>query len=65
MSDGNFNKALLPKTSYQSGLRAGKAIMKKLAIEKFEESLEEIISIQDVQDKEKLILQFKQKLESE
>lgn len=65
MSDGNFNKALLPKTSYQSGLRAGKAIMKKLAIEKFEETIENIIGSQEKEEKERLLLLFRQKLESE
>ena len=32
MSDGNFNRNLLPYKNYQSGLRAGKAQMKIRAI---------------------------------
>ena len=37
MSDGNFNRALLPHTPYSSGLKAGKALMRMWAIESFEE----------------------------
>ena len=33
MSDGNFNRALLPHTPYASGLKAGKSMMKMKAIE--------------------------------
>ena len=35
MSDGNFNRALLPHTPYASGLKAGKSMMKMKAIEAF------------------------------
>ena len=31
MSDGNFNRQLLPKTDLSSGLRAGKAQMRQKA----------------------------------
>ena len=37
MSDGNFNRALLPHTPYASGLKAGKAIARNKAIEAFDE----------------------------
>ncbi len=33
MSDGNFNRALLPKNELATGLRAGKAQMRQKAIE--------------------------------
>ena len=33
MSDGNFNRALLPHTPYASGLKMGKAQMRKRAVE--------------------------------
>ena len=35
MSDGNFNRSLLPHTPYHSGLQAGKAIMHMQAIKAF------------------------------
>lgn len=35
MSDGNFNRALLPHTPYASGLKAGKSMMKMKAVEVF------------------------------
>lgn len=37
MSDGNFNRQLLPKTELSSGLRAGKAQMRVKAEKAFEE----------------------------
>ncbi len=33
MSDGNFNRALLPKNELATGLRAGKAQMRQRAVE--------------------------------
>lgn len=35
MSDGNFNRQLLPKTELSSGLRAGKAQMRAKALDAF------------------------------
>ena len=35
MSDGNFNRSLLPHTPYHSGLQAGKAMARMQAIETF------------------------------
>ncbi len=35
MSDGNFNRALLPSTPYGSGLRMGQQQMRSRAIEAF------------------------------
>ena len=37
MSDGNFNKALLPHTPYASWLKAGKAIARMKALEAFDQ----------------------------
>ena len=37
MSDGNFNRALLPHTPYESGLKMGKAMARKYAAEVFAE----------------------------
>ena len=39
MSDGNFNRALLPSTPYASGLKTGKAMGRMKAIEAFSEWL--------------------------
>lgn len=39
MSDGNFNRALLPHTPYQSGLQAGKSMGRMHALEAFKEYL--------------------------
>lgn len=39
MSDGNFNRALLPHTPYASGLKAGKSMARMKALEAFEEWL--------------------------
>ena len=39
MSDGNFNRALLPHTPYQSGLKAGKAMGNMHALEAFKDYL--------------------------
>ena len=41
MSDGNFNRALLPHTPYASGLKAGKAMARQKAIEAFDEWVSE------------------------
>lgn len=35
MSDGNFNRSLLPHNPYHSGLQAGKAMARMKAIEAF------------------------------
>ena len=39
MSDGNFNRALLPHTPFQSGLQAGKSLCRMQAIEAFKDYL--------------------------
>ena len=41
MSDGNFNRALLPHTPYQSGLKAGKSMARMNALEAFKDYLRE------------------------
>lgn len=40
MSDGNFNRALLPHTPYASGMKTGKAIARMKAMEAFTEWLQ-------------------------
>lgn len=41
MSDGNYNRNLLPYHQYLSGLKAGKAQMRTLAIQAFHQWMEE------------------------
>lgn len=41
MSDGNFNRSLLPHTPYHSGLQTGKAKARMKAVEAFREILGE------------------------
>lgn len=41
MSDGNFNRALLPHTPYQSGMQAGKSMARMHALESFRQYLRE------------------------
>ena len=43
MSDGNFNRQLLPKTELSSGLRAGKAQMRAKAEQAFEQVVNDFI----------------------
>lgn len=42
MSDGNFNRALLPHTPYASGMKAGKQMAKMYAVKLFRETLNRI-----------------------
>ena len=37
MSDGNFNRSMLPSNSYQSGVRAGRSQMRIKAIQLVDE----------------------------
>lgn len=39
MSDGNFNRCLLPHTPYHSGLQTGKSMARMKAIEAFKDYL--------------------------
>ena len=62
MSDGNFNRSMLPSNSYQSGVRAGRSQMRIKAIQLVEELLtEELVNID--KDKQAEFLQlFRQRL---
>ena len=44
MSDGNFNRQLLPNTDLSSGLRAGKAQMKMRAEQAFNEIVDTFLT---------------------
>lgn len=55
MSDGNFNRQLLPKTELASGLRAGKAQMRTKAEQAFKAFIEEEMSdLSNEQKKQKI-----------
>lgn len=42
MSDGNFNRALLPHTPYASGMKAGKQIGKMRAVALYKQSIQQL-----------------------
>lgn len=43
MSDGNFNRALLPKNELTAGIRVGKAQMRTKAEQAFQETIEHFL----------------------
>ena len=61
MSDGNFNRQLLPKTELSSGLRAGKAQMRVKAEQAFEQVVNDFI-LNDNELKEAMKKRFKELL---
>jgi len=53
MSDGNFNRALLPSTPYASGVKMGKQQMKAKAVSVFQNTIKEkfpTLSDEELQD---------------
>lgn len=58
MSDGNFNRQLLPKTELSSGLRAGKAQMRAKAEKAFSEVINTMLTSLPEEDKEALKQRF-------
>ena len=42
MSDGNYNRNLLPYRNYQSGVRAGKAVLRQRALEELRHQIGEL-----------------------
>lgn len=62
MSDGNFNRNLLPYTPYQSGLKAGKSMARMKALEVFRTYLQDQ-GILDAENIEKECTVFKRLLE--
>ena len=63
MSDGNFNRSMLPYRDYQSGLRAGKAQMRTIAVEAFKFWLSKHPSALDAENFCEAVADFKQRLE--
>lgn len=62
MSDGNFNRSMLPSNSYQSGVRAGRSQMRIKAIQLLEALLQEELAIIDEAKRAELLLLFRQRL---
>lgn len=62
MSDGNFNKALLPKSELTAGIRAGKAQMRTKAEKAFETTVEQFFPDMELERKEEMKTVFMNKL---
>ena len=58
MSDGNFNRALLPKNELGAGLRAGKAQMRQKASEAFDAVVAEYFSNFDEEKRKEMKEKF-------
>lgn len=57
MSDGNFNRQLLPKTDLSSGLRAGKSQMRMKAEKAFDQVLDTFL-LGEVNEKKQAMKQM-------
>lgn len=62
MSDGNFNRSMLPSNSYQSGVRAGRSQMRIKAIQLVEELLQGELATIDEEKRAQLLQLFRQRL---
>lgn len=62
MSDGNFNRSMLPSNFYQSGVRAGRSQMRIKAIQLVEELLQEELATIDEEKRAQLLQLFRQRL---
>lgn len=62
MSDGNFNRSLLPANSYQSGVRAGQTQMRIKAINALSELLSGHFPDQPEDKRDELIRSFREKI---
>lgn len=58
MSDGNFNRNLLPYKNYQSGLRAGKAQMKIRAIAAMKQCLADLETMVSEEQRKEVLDNF-------
>lgn len=63
MSDGNFNRNLLPYTQFKSGLRTGESRMRMFAVEAFELWLEKECTALAAEEREEKVEMFKRLLE--
>lgn len=55
MSDGHFNRSLLPSNNYASGVRAGKSQMRQSAMNIFQEVLGTHLTNLSEQEREKVL----------
>ncbi len=62
MSDGHFNRALLPRTDYQSGYRAGHAASQRQAETAFRQVVEAAFPHASAEDVETACRLFKERL---
>jgi hypothetical protein len=62
MADGNFNRSPLTSNSYQSGVRAGKAAMRTIALKAFEQHLNERLTNASDEEKQTILAEFKEHL---
>lgn len=60
MSDGNFNRALLPHGGYASGVRAGQATERTRAAEALGRLLSEAMPALSADERSKLIKRYKE-----
>ncbi|MCR4837200.1 MAG: hypothetical protein K5899_12610 [Bacteroidaceae bacterium] len=62
MSDGNFNRALLPKNELTAGIRAGKAQMRAKAEQAFQETIEHFLPYMTDEAKREMKEEFMSRL---
>ncbi len=58
MADGNYNRSLLPHTPYESGLRMGRAIARRQALEAFRRYIRQAKPNIDKDEEERQALLF-------
>lgn len=62
MSDGNFNRALLPSTPYRSGMKMGQQQMRGKAIEAFRNLIKERFPEMKEEELQELIEAFRRRV---
>ena len=62
MSDGNFNRALLPSTPYRSGMKMGQQQMRGKAIEAFQNLIKERFPEMKEEELQELIEAFRRRV---
>ena len=62
MSDGNFNRALLPSTPIASGIKMGKQQMKAKAVLAFRETIKEKFPTLTDEELQDIVMYFSSKL---
>lgn len=62
MSDGNFNRSLLPHTPYQSGLKCGKAMARQRALDALREMLPHINPALGEEERAEYVEAFRKKI---